>query len=116
MTEPGLGDVVALSLSIITSRRLACLAIGKGFVGEAATPGLVDEGGSGGGVEMGVIPESIVCGDCLGKPLPRRGWGVGRRDAINVGEKIACTWADPGLDTGDCGRPIAVEAEEGPGG
>lgn len=70
MTDPGLGDVVDLSLSIITSRRLAIV---KGFVGEAATSGLVDEGGSGGGVEMGVIPESIVCEDCLGKPLPRRG-------------------------------------------
>lgn len=72
MTDTGLGDVVDLSLSIIASRRLACLAIGKGFVGEAATSGLVDEGGSGGGVEIGVIPESIVCEGCL-EPPPRRG-------------------------------------------
>ena len=115
MTDPGLGDVVDLSLSIIAARKLACLTIGTGFIGEAATSGLVDEGGSGGGVEMGVIPESISCEDCLGKPTPRRGWGVGRRDAIDAGEKIACTWADPGLDTGDWGRPMAVGVEEGPG-
>ena len=70
MTDPGLGDVVDLSLSIITSRRLA---IGKGFVGEATESGLVDKGGSGGGVAIGVIPEYIVCEDCLGTPLPRRG-------------------------------------------
>ena len=73
MTDPGLGDVVDLSLSIIISRRLACLAIGTGFVGEATTSGLVDEGGNGGGVEIGVIPENVVCKDWLGKPLPRRG-------------------------------------------
>jgi hypothetical protein len=115
MTDPGLGDVVDMSLSIIASRKLACLTIGAGFVGEAVTPGLVDEGGNGGGVEMGVIPECIVCEVCLGKPLPRRGWGVGRRDAIDAGEKIACTWADPGLDTGDWGRPIAVGVVDGPG-